>query len=125
MFVCRLSRASLASAVVLLTGFAVAVNGCKKTGSTDTGEAGETAVAVQTEHPEVGPISEEIAADAILAPLSQAAIAPRISAPIRAEYVQRGAHVRKGQLLVTLEDRDLRGNALDTRGSVTSAEAAY
>ncbi len=47
------------------------------------------------------------------------------AAPIRAQYVQRGAHVRKGQLLLTLEDRDLRGNALDTKGGFTSAEAAY
>ncbi len=90
-----------------------------KKAADDTSDAGETAVAVQAEHPTVGPISEEIAADAILAPLSQAAIAPRISAPIRAEYVQRGAHVRKGQLLLTLEDRDLQGAALDSRGSLT------
>ena len=73
----------------------------------------------------MGPISEEIPADAILAPLAQAAIAPRINAPIRAVYVERGAHVRKGQLLITLEDRDLQGSALDSRGAVTSAQAAY
>ena len=73
----------------------------------------------------MGPLAEQIAADAILAPLAQAAIAPRINAPIRAEYVQRGAHVRKGQLLMTLEDRDLQGSALDSRGAVNSAEAAY
>ena len=84
-----------------------------------------TAVQVQAEHPAVGPISEEIAADAILAPLSQAAIAPRISAPIKEEWVQRGAHVHKGDLLITLEDRDLKGSALDSSGSLASAEAAY
>jgi multidrug efflux pump subunit AcrA (membrane-fusion protein) len=88
-------------------------------------EAGASAVSVQAEHPTVGPISEEIAADAVLAPLAQAALAPKISAPIRAEYVQRGAHVKKGQLLLTLEDRDLQGNALDSRGAVASAQAAY
>ena len=66
-----------------------------------------------------------LAADAVLAPLAQAAIAPRISAPIRAEYVQRGEHVRKGQLLISLEDRDLQGSALDSKGAVTSAQAAY
>ena len=63
--------------------------GCKKAQD----EAPEAAVVVQAAHPTQGPIAEEISADAILAPLSQAAIAPRISAPIRAEYVQRGAHV--------------------------------
>src|SRR5215469_14378862 len=99
------------------------ISGCKKTAN-DEEESSEP-VAVQAEHPSVGPISEQITADAILAPLAQAAIAPRISAPIRAEYVQRGAHVKKGQLLLSLEDRDLQGSALDSKGAVTSAQAAY
>ena len=97
--------------------------GCKKVAPANDSEA--TVVTVQAEHPSVGPIFEEIAADAILAPLSQAAIAARISAPIRAEYVQRGAHVRRGQLLVTLEDRDLQGSAQDSQGAVAQAQAAY
>ncbi len=88
-------------------------------------EAPEPAVAVQAEHPSVGPIAEEIAADAVLAPQAQAAIAPRISAPIVSEPVQRGTRVHKGQLLLTLEDRDLRGAALDSQGSLTQAQAAY
>ncbi len=100
---------------LLLTG------GCKKSAD----ETPEVSVTVQAAHPTQGPIAEEIAADAILAPLSQAALAPRISAPIRAEYVQRGAHVRRGQLLLTLEDRDLAGSALDSRGAFTTAEASY
>jgi RND family efflux transporter MFP subunit len=91
----------------------------------DESDAGATAVQVQAEHPSVGPISEEITADAILAPLAQAAIAPRISAPIKNEFVQRGAHVHKGQLLMTLEDGDLRGSALDSSGNLASAQAAY
>jgi HlyD family secretion protein len=96
-------------------------SGCKKKAE----ETPDSVVTVQVTQPSRGAISEEIAADAILAPLSQAAISPRISAPIRAEYVQRGAHVRRGQLLVTLEDRDLQGNALDSKGAVVSAEANY
>ena len=114
------SRWTLAILLTLLPGM---ISGCKKATTGD--EESAEAVAVQAEHPTVGPISEQIAADAILAPLAQAAIAPRISAPIRAEYVQRGAHVHKGQLLISLEDRDLQGNALDSRGAVTSAQAAY
>ncbi len=70
-------------------------------------------------------MAEEIAADAVLTPLAQAAIAPRISAPIASELVQRGAHVHKGQLLITLEDRDLRGAALDSKGNLVQAQAAY
>lgn len=111
-------------AVLLLAALPGIIAGCKKTASEGDEESAE-AVAVQAEHPSVGPISEQITADAILAPLAQAAVEPRISAPIRAEYVQRGAHVRKGQLLVSLEDRDLQGSAIDSKGAVTSAQAAY
>jgi HlyD family secretion protein len=87
-------------------------------------DAATPVVTVQASHPTTGPISEEIAADAILAPLSQAAIAPRISAPILHEYVQRGQRVKQGQLLIALDDRDLRGAAADSRGTVTTASAA-
>ncbi len=96
------------------------LHGCKKPDS----EAAESAVAVQAAKPAQSAISEEISADAILAPLSQAAIAPRISAPIRSELVQRGARVRRGQLLVVLEARDLQGTALDSAGALTAAQAS-
>ena len=108
-------------AALLLCAATVCTDGCKKKAE----EAPEASVAVQAAHPTVGDLSEEITADAILAPLSQAAIAPKVSAPIRAEYVQRGAHVRRGQLLVSLEDRDLRGSAQDSKGAVTQAQANY
>lgn len=109
----------LSACALLVVG--IACNGCRKAAT----EPPEATVTVQAEHPEVGPISEEITADAVLAPLAQAAIAPRISAPIVSELVQRGAHVKKGQLLMTLEDRDLRGMALDSKGNLTQAQAAF
>ena len=105
----------------LLLACSLGLGGCKKKAE----GADETAVAVQAEHPTTGPIAEEISADAVLAPLAQASIAPRISAPIQSELVQRGARVHKGQLLLTLEDRDLRGAAQDSKGTLTSAQAAY
>ncbi len=97
------------------------VTGCRK----KVAEAPEVSVAVQAMHATRGPISVKIEADAILAPLSEAALSPRISAPIRAEYVQRGTHVYRGQLLLTLDDGDLRGSALDSQGAVTTAQANY
>lgn len=110
-----------AGAWVLTALMLLVASGCKKKAE----EAPEISVTVQAAHPTVGPISEEIAADAILAPLSQAAISPRIGAPIRAEYVQRGARVHKGQLLLSLEDRDLQANALDSKGMLSAAQASY
>jgi multidrug efflux pump subunit AcrA (membrane-fusion protein) len=93
--------------------------GCKKE------SAPEPLVTVQAEHPEVGEISQHITADAVLAPLAQAAIEPKISAPVRKFYVQRGARVKAGQLLAVLENNDLAAAALDNKGAYTAAEAAY
>ena len=87
--------------------------------------APEVQVTVQAEHPEKGTVTEHIFADAVLAPLAQAAIAPKISAPVRKFYVQRGAKVKEGELLATLENSDLAAAALDNKGAYMSAEAAY
>jgi HlyD family secretion protein len=83
--------------------------GCKKSEAPP-----EVVVSVTAEKPVTGSISEQIRGDAILAPLAQAALSPKISAPVKKFYVQRGSHVRAGQLLVALEDRDLAATALDT-----------
>jgi HlyD family secretion protein len=98
----------------------LSVTGCKKTEETPSAE-----VNVQAEKPEIGPISEYILADATLSPLAQAAISPKITAPVRAFYVQRGSHVKAGQLLAQLEDQDLTATALDNKGQFQAAEAVY
>jgi HlyD family secretion protein len=93
--------------------------GCKKDAPP------EAQVTVQAEHPVQGAIAEQIDADAVLAPVAQAAIAPKISAPVRKFYVERGSKVKEGQLLATLENSDLAAAALDSHGSYMAAEAAY
>ena len=80
---------------------------------------------MEAEHPESGEISEHIVADATLSPLAQAAISPKIAAPVRSFYVQRGSRVQAGQLLAVLENRDLSAQALDNKGQYKSAEATY
>jgi multidrug efflux pump subunit AcrA (membrane-fusion protein) len=82
-------------------------------------------VTVQVEKPEQGPMAEHITVDAILSPLAQAAIEPKITAPVRKFYVQRGAHVKEGELLATLENADLAAAALDNKGSYQAAQAAF
>jgi HlyD family secretion protein len=71
------------------------------------------------------PITEHITADAVLAPVAQAAIAAKISAPVKKFYVQRGSIVKAGQLLATLENRDLTAVMHDNQGSYEAAQAAY
>jgi multidrug efflux pump subunit AcrA (membrane-fusion protein) len=116
-------RAALMKARSILLGVLVLpialLPGCKKD------VAFETQVTVQAEHPEQGKIAEHITADAVLAPLAQAAIAPKISAPVRKFYVQRGSRVKEGQLLATLENSDLAAAEEDNKGSYMAAEAAY
>ena len=84
-----------------------------------------TEVNVQAAHPERGDISEQITADATLAPLAQAAISPKVTAPVKKFYVQRGSHVKAGQLLATLENSDLEAAALDNKGAYNAAQGTY
>jgi HlyD family secretion protein len=118
----RTQRAKSATALAVAAVFAVSVSlaGCSKSEGAPT-----PLVTVQAEHPEMGAIAEHIPTDAVLAPLAQAAISPKITAPVRHFYVQRGSHVKAGQLLAVLENRDLAAAALDNRGAYTTAQAAY
>jgi len=70
-------------------------------------------------------IQRTIRADGLLYPKQQAAIAPKVTAPVRRTYVQRGARVRAGQLLVELENQDLAGAATESRAALTQAEATF
>lgn len=80
---------------------------------------------MQAEKPEQGSIAEHVTADAVLAPLAQAAIEPKITAPVKKFYVQRGARVKEGELLAVLENADLTAAALDNKGAYQAAQAAY
>src|SRR5258708_29115675 len=111
-------RRRLKSSVLLLSASLLLPLGCKKPEETPTPE-----VYVQAAHPEQQSISAQIAADAILAPLAQAAISPKVTAPVKKFYVQRGSHVHAGQLLATLENSDLAAAALDNKGTYTAAQA--
>jgi HlyD family secretion protein len=113
------SRALTHSAVLLCASLLLPL-GCKKAEETPAPE-----VTVQAAHPEQGSISDQIAADAILAPLAQAAISPKVSAPVKKFYVQRGSRVHAGELLATLESSDLAAAALDNKGSYTAAQATF
>src|SRR3954465_9549914 len=70
-------------------------------------------------------IQRTIRTQGLLYPRQQAAIVPKVSAPIKKTYVQRGARVRAGQLLLELENRDLAGSAAENRAAYELAEANY
>jgi len=109
-----------AGAAVIAVGLALAfAAGCKKE------ETAAVEVTVQAEKPEQGTIAERITADAVLSPLAQAAIEPKITAPVKKFLVQRGAKVKEGELLAVLENADLAAAALDNKGAYQAAQAAY
>jgi HlyD family secretion protein len=73
----------------------------------------------------VAPISDVISAEAVLSPLQQAIITPKITSTIKTFLVQRGSRVRQGQLLAVLENADLTAAAEQSKGEFEQAEAGY
>jgi multidrug efflux pump subunit AcrA (membrane-fusion protein) len=70
-------------------------------------------------------IQRTIRAGALVYPSQQAAIVPKITAPIKKFYVQKGEKVRAGQLLVELENADLAGAAHESEAAFQGAQATY
>ncbi len=85
----------------------------------------QTAVEVQAAAVRFAPLTQHVRADAVLAPLAQAAISPRIAAPVKKLFVQRGSRVKAGQLLALLDNSDLEAAVVDNRGAFDAASAAY
>ena len=88
-------------------------------------ETPEPIVTVQTAPVQRGTIQQIVTSEAILFPIQQAAITPKISAPVKKFYVNRGDRVRQGQLLAVLENRDLEAATVDNQGAYEQAQAAY
>ncbi len=85
----------------------------------------EPVVAVQITPVERGEIQQVLNVEAILFPKDQAALTPKISAPVKAFYVNRGSRVHRGQLLAVLENRDLAAAEVENKGAYEQAQAAY
>ena len=89
------------------------------------GKPEEPTVGVQVAPVKKATIEQTVTSEAILFPLAQSAIVPKISAPVKTFYVNRGSKVHEGQLLAKLESRDLVAAAQDNQGAYDQAEAAY
>ena len=85
----------------------------------------EPVAPVQTAVAQRAPIQRIIQARAILHPVDQASVTPKISAPVKEFYVNRGDRVRRGQLLALLENTDLTAAVAEARGDYEQAEANY
>jgi HlyD family secretion protein len=85
----------------------------------------EPVTPVQVAQATRGSVEHIITANAVLTPLNQANVTSKISAPVRRILVNRGDHVREGQLLAVLENRDLTSAAEESKGLYEQAQAAY
>jgi HlyD family secretion protein len=116
----RISRKTPAAAGLLFLASALLLQGC----ATAQKEP-EVIAAVQTKPADSGPISLTVSAEAIVFPLEQSIITPKITSTISKFYVKKGSRVKKGQLLVDLESADLAGAAEQRKGEFEQAEASY
>jgi HlyD family secretion protein len=70
-------------------------------------------------------VSQIVTADAVVFPLMQATVSPKITSTVLDFKVQRGTRVKKGQLLVVLENKDLAAQAEASKGDFEQADANY
>jgi len=104
----------------LAPGLLVALGACSKKEVEK-----EPVVTVQTATVQKTTLEQMVTAEAVLFPKNQAAITPKIVAPVQKFYVNRGARVRKGQLLAVLENRDIAASITENKGALEQAQAAY
>ncbi len=96
--------------------------GCSKSKEDEESAA---ATPVEVAAAKRAPIRAVVSVEAVLYPLHQATVVPKISAPIARFLVQRGDHVREGQLVAILESKDLAAAAQESKELYEQAEAAY
>src|SRR6267154_571542 len=85
----------------------------------------EPVVSVQTTPAQRAPISQTVTAEAVVFPLEQATVAPKITSPVKHFFVERGPRVKKGALIAALEKADLAAAAESSKGDFEQAQATY
>jgi multidrug efflux pump subunit AcrA (membrane-fusion protein) len=104
------------------------LHGCGKGKPAEAASGGEekappTPVMVETAN--LGAIDHVVTADAVLYPINQANVTSKISSPVKRVLVNRGDHVRAGQLLAELESSDLAAAANESNSQLEQTQAAY
>jgi HlyD family secretion protein len=116
-------KARVAWRAILVTGivlFVVALSGCS-----DKETEVQTVVTVQTAKVEKTQLQQVVMSEAVLFPKQEAAITPKVVAPVAKFYVNRGSSVHEGQLLAVLENKDIAASLTENKGSLQQAKAAY
>src|SRR5271169_5237058 len=93
-------RNSLVALALLVALLAV---GCGKVPEKEAEAEGDAPVPVEVDAAAKGPIDLLVEGDAVLYPVNQSSVTSKIAAPVRRVLVNRGDHVRAGQLIAELE----------------------
>jgi len=107
--------------LLVLAAAGILFSGC---GTKEAAEATPT-VTVQVDGAEKGIIQRKVVTDAVLYPRDQAAIVPKVVSSVKKWYVDKGSHVKAGQLLGELENQDLAGAQMKSQGGFAQAEVTY
>src|SRR5689334_5748172 len=109
------------SKYLILAGTAclLAASGCSKKEEKEVEGPAPVQVAAVTQDT----VHRTVSGDGALFPANQWNVMPKITAPVQKFLVNRGDHVREGQLLAVLENRDLVATAASNKGQVDQAQA--
>ena len=113
---------------IVLAASVLALLSCGKGKDKDEEAAGAeeaAATPVQVAAVTTGSIDRMVEADAVLFPIHQASLMPKISTPVKQFFVNRGDHVKAGQLVATLENRDLVATERESTANLEQAQAGY
>lgn len=115
-----------AAAVACLLAAIGWMNGCGKSHPKEAAESEtEAPTPVTVETAVRGAIDRMVTADAVLYPINQANVMSKINAPVTRVLVNRGDHIRAGQLLAVLESADLAASADESQHQYEQTQAAY
>ena len=107
--------------LVVLAACGLLLSGCSK--KADEAKA-EAPAPVQVTSVTQDTIRRTVEADGVLYPQDQASIMSKISAPVQKFMVNRGDHVKAGQLVATLESGDLSAALAESQGQLDGATSA-
>ena len=118
----RLRILSFCMATMVASTLMMILSGCS---SDNTVPPPEPIVSVESAPAKLQTITDMVSAEGVLYPIHQASISPKITAPVRKFYVQRGDKVHRGQLLAVLENKDLAAAVVSAQGGFDQAQATY
>ena len=107
-------------AILLLPPLLLLVSACSEKKEEAEGQA---AAPVQVATAARETMRRVVTADGVIFPVDQTNVMSKISAPVRVFYIKRGEHVKAGQLIATLENRDLVAAVAAARAQLAQAQS--